>query len=79
MIEVDINKLAAIPMAERILLLPHCLRRTDTCKAKYSKLGLECAECNPDCAINYLRSSALRLGYKGVCVAAGREAGGQLY
>jgi hypothetical protein len=70
-IEVDINKLAVIPVEERVLLLPHCLRHSNTCKAKYSKLGLECAECNPECAINCLRSAALSLGYKGVCVAPG--------
>ena len=71
MIEVDIKKLATIPAKERVLLLPHCLRHSNTCQAKYSKLGLECAECNPDCAINCLRSAALSLGYKGVCVAPG--------
>ncbi len=67
----DITNLAAIPAGRRILLLPHCLRHSDICQAKYSKLGLECAECNSECAINRLRDAALRLGYKGVCVAPG--------
>ena len=28
-------------------------------------------ECNPECPVNLLRSTALKLGYKGVCVAPG--------
>ena len=67
----DITRLAAILANRRILLLPHCLRHSDTCEAKYNKLGLQCAACNPDCAINRLRDAAFRLGYKGVCVAPG--------
>jgi geranylgeranyl diphosphate synthase type II len=69
--EHDIIRLAAVPAGRRILLLPHCLRHSDICQAKYSKAGLECAGCNADCAINRLRDAALRLGYGGVCVAPG--------
>ncbi len=65
------KRLKSIPPGERILLLPHCLRRVDTCQAKYSKQGLECVACNPECAINRLRAAAIKLGYKGVCVAPG--------
>ena len=57
--------------AQRVLLLPHCLRRAETCQGKYSRRGLECQECNPDCPVNQLRRTALDLGYKGVCVAPG--------
>jgi geranylgeranyl diphosphate synthase type II len=57
--------------ANRILLLPHCLRCADTCQGKYTKYGLECQECNPDCSVNHLRRAALDAGYKGVCVAPG--------
>lgn len=71
MIEFDIKKVAVIPAAERILLLPHCLRHAETCKAKYSKTGLDCMECDPKCAVNRLRKAALEIGYKGVCVAPG--------
>lgn len=67
----DIKRLASIDPVRRILLLPHCLRRTETCEARYDKEGLQCAGCNPDCAINQLREVALRLGYQGVCVAPG--------
>ncbi len=69
--DIDITELSRVPAEERVLLLPHCLRRTETCRAKYSKLGLECVGCNHDCPVNQLRSAALDLGYRGVCVAPG--------
>jgi geranylgeranyl diphosphate synthase type II len=69
--EDDITRLAAISPGRRVLLLPHCLRHTDKCKAKYNKLGLQCAGCSPDCAIKVLREAAVDLGYAGVCVAPG--------
>ena len=57
---------------QRILLLPHCLRPSQTCPGKYTKQGLECPEdCAEDCTIGRLRRTALRLGYKGVCIAPG--------
>lgn len=65
------QKLSRIDTSERILLLPHCLRRSQTCQGKYTKWGLECAECDPDCPVNRLRRTAISLGYKGVCVAPG--------
>lgn len=64
-------KLAKVPAAERVLLLPHCLRQSNSCKGKYDKLGLHCQECNPDCAVNRLCSAAISRGYRGVCVAPG--------
>jgi hypothetical protein len=66
-----IEQLSQIVPSERILLLPHCLRKSNSCKAKYDNHGLQCAECNPECSINKLRKAALKYGYKGVCVAPG--------
>jgi uncharacterized protein len=66
-----IDQLSQIAPAERILLLPHCLRKSNTCQAKYDSHGLQCAGCNPECSINRLRSAAVDYGYKGVCVAPG--------
>jgi uncharacterized protein len=66
-----IDQLSQIVPSERILLLPHCLRKSNSCKAKYDNHGLQCAACNPDCSINKLREAALKYGYKGVCVAPG--------
>ncbi|HYA12812.1 MAG TPA: DUF116 domain-containing protein [Syntrophales bacterium] len=68
----DVEKeLSVIELAQRVLLLPHCLRLADTCKGKYTAQGLECCECNPDCPVNQLRQAAIKLGYKGVCIAPG--------
>src|SRR5450759_3362901 len=66
-----IDQLTQIPPSERILLLPHCLRRSNTCRATYDSHGLQCAGCNPECSVNKLRSLAIKYGYKGVCVAPG--------
>jgi len=66
------RKLAAIAPADRILLLPHCLRPSETCPGTYSRQGLVCPEdCSQPCAIRVMREAALKLGYKGVCVAPG--------
>jgi hypothetical protein len=62
---------AQVPPGERILLLPHCLRRSAVCVAKPSAQGLQCASCTPECPINQLRHKALDLGYREVCVASG--------
>jgi squalene-hopene/tetraprenyl-beta-curcumene cyclase len=62
---------AQVPPGERILLLPHCLRRSAVCAAKQSDQGLQCASCTPECPINQLRRKALDLGYREVCVASG--------
>lgn len=66
-----IERLSQIIPSERILLLPHCLRRSRTCCATYDQDGLQCVDCNPECPVNRLRTSALEHGYKGVCVAPG--------
>ncbi len=70
MSQVD-ERLSKIDASERILLLPHCLRRSISCRAKYGEYGLECQRCSPDCPVNRLTRAAARLGYKGICVAPG--------
>ena len=65
------KRLQDIEPAQRVLLLPHCLRHADTCQGKYTKQGLQCQECDPDCTVNQLRQAALKFGYKGVCIAPG--------
>ncbi len=67
----NLKKLAGIAPGERILLLPHCLRRSNTCTARYDREGLQCIACNTECPVNRLRAVALKHGYKGVCVAPG--------
>lgn len=66
------EQLKGIAPADRILLLSHCLRPSQTCPGKFSKQGLECPEdCNQDCILLRLRREAHSRGYKGVCIAAG--------
>ena len=68
----DGTDLAGIPPARRILLLSHCLRPSRECPGKFSKRGLECPpDCQVECVVGRLRRTAERLGYFGVCVAAG--------
>ena len=58
--------------ADRILLLSHCLRPSQSCTAKYDKRGLICTDdCKEDCVIGRLRKAALELNYKGICIAPG--------
>jgi uncharacterized protein len=67
----QLKQLSQVIPSARILLLPHCLRQSNTCQARYNQQGLQCAACNPDCSVNRLRAAALEYGYKGVCVAPG--------
>jgi hypothetical protein len=58
--------------SQRVLLLSHCLRPSQTCPGKFDKKGLVCPEdCSENCVIKRLKEAALRTGYKGMCVAAG--------
>ncbi len=66
------EQLSRIEPSQRVLLLSHCLRPSQTCPGKYSKQGLDCpADCHEDCANGRLRRLAIKLGYKGVCIAPG--------
>ncbi len=68
----EADKLALTAPEERVLLLSHCLRPSQTCPGKLSKKGLVCVEgCDEDCVVGRLQRTALALGYKGVCIAAG--------
>lgn len=70
----DEERFAQVPVGERVLLLPHCLRPSGDCPGKTTREGLQCPEDCPHrkgCAIGRLRDEAERLGYKGVCVAPG--------
>ena len=61
-----------IKPSERVLLISHCLRPSQTCTAKYNKSGLVCLDdCKEDCVIGRLRKAALELNYKGICIAPG--------
>ncbi len=66
------QRLSSTDPSERVLLLSHCLRPSQTCPGKYTKQGLVCPEgCQESCVVGRLARAARALGYKGVCTAAG--------
>lgn len=66
------ERLSQIAPSERVLLLSHCQRPSQTCLGTFNKKGLVCpADCNENCVIKRFKEVALRAGYKGVCIAAG--------
>ncbi len=66
------KQLSDVEPAERVLLLSHCMRPSQTCPGKFSKEGLQCpADCKISCVLLIARRAAAELGYKGVCIAAG--------
>jgi geranylgeranyl pyrophosphate synthase len=62
----------AIPPSRRLLLLPHCLRSSQTCPAEYNEAGLLCQDCGA-CELCELRAAARRRGYQ-VLIAEGSPA-----
>mgnify|MGYP000961155847 CR=1 FL=1 len=60
---------SATPFERRLLLLPQCLRSSDSCRAENDEMGLLCAECGA-CPIGELQARAEQLGYL-VLVAEG--------
>ena len=66
------DQVAAVPPSRRLLLLPHCLRKAETCPAKYNAVQLLCESCGA-CDLSALRNHAETLGYK-VMIAEGSPA-----
>jgi hypothetical protein len=66
-------RFAAVPFARRIVLVPQCLRKLGTCKAKETARGYQCAECMA-CPAGRVLREASRLGYKGVFMLKGGRA-----
>jgi geranylgeranyl diphosphate synthase type II len=54
--------LATVPYDRRVLLLPQCLRRKDSCPAQMDQFGLLCEQCG-QCPTGDLQDEAERLGY----------------
>jgi hypothetical protein len=66
------SSVANVPFAQRVLLLPHCLRPSQDCPGRTTKQGLDCTGCTlVECAIYQLRTAAIEAGYGGICVAPG--------
>jgi len=66
------EQVEAIPFERRLLLLPHCLRNSEKCKAEYDEQGLRCQDCGA-CRLSELRAMARRKGYQ-VLIAEGSPA-----
>ncbi|WP_163717252.1 polyprenyl synthetase family protein [Mangrovibacterium lignilyticum] len=67
--------IAATPFDRRLLLLPQCLKNTQSCQGEMDSLGLICAGCK-GCQIDSVLSKAEALGYttlvaEGTTVAVG--------
>lgn len=63
---------AKVDPSQKILLLPQCLRPSETCRGKFTRQGLQCPDdCHDTCIIRQLREVALEQGYRAVCIAAG--------
>lgn len=52
----------SIPYNRRMLLLPQCLKNSNSCKGSYDELGLLCSECG-SCNISGFLKEAENLGY----------------
>jgi geranylgeranyl pyrophosphate synthase len=63
------DQVTAVPMNRRLLLLPHCLRDTETCAAEYDQFGLRCQDCGA-CRLTGLREFGQQKGYR-VLIAEG--------
>jgi len=59
----------SIPHQRRLLLLPHCLRDSQRCPARYDQWGLLCQDCGA-CRLSDLRATAQAKGYQ-VLIAEG--------
>jgi hypothetical protein len=68
----NVKILVDVPPSDRVLLISQCLRPSKICKGTFGEEGLKCVEdCSEACVVHQLRETALKLGYRGVCVAAG--------
>ena len=64
-----IDRFAATPYDERVVILPQCLRDKD-CPAEIGKHGYECQQCGR-CSITEITRQARDLGYKGAFILPG--------
>jgi len=67
------RRFAAVPRAERIVLLPQCLRKLGACKAVETARGYQCRECM-SCPAGAIQRKAKELGYRGVFMLKGGRA-----
>ena len=61
---------AAVPVSERLLFLPHCMRKTPGCPAEMTDEGYVCKRCGA-CEIDRIMDEADKLGYRTFIVPGG--------
>lgn len=49
---------------DRVVFLPHCLRKIKVCKAENTEEGWRCKHCTKECAVNIISREAEKLGYR---------------
>lgn len=64
---------AAVPFSGRVLLVPHCMRNIEKCKAKEMGSHYLCVECNA-CKIGPISKRSRELGYKALYILKGGKA-----
>ena len=67
------KRFAAVPYAERIVMMPQCLRRLGACKAIETARGYDCKQCD-SCPAGPILRKATELGYRGVFMLKGGRA-----
>ena len=67
------EKFKTVPVSERIVPLPHCMRSTKSCKAVDEGTNYSCVKCGA-CKIAQIQKLADELGYKKVYVMKGGKA-----
>ncbi len=66
-------KFKRVPFKDRMLFLPHCLKKPKGCKARPGEEGIECrktAACK-NCPVEIMRNEAKKLGYGHVFIVPG--------
>jgi hypothetical protein len=60
-----------VPLSNRIILLPQCLRNSQMCTAKLTPMGLKCNNCGAKCPAWQITQKGKKLGYKGTYISPG--------
>lgn len=63
----------SVPFSGRVLLVPHCMRNIQKCKAKEMGSHYLCVECNA-CKIGPISKKSRELGYKALYILKGGKA-----
>jgi uncharacterized protein len=65
------GKFKEAPVEKKIVFIPQCLRKSDTCKARIEKNGYACERCSNACKARKVKDAAESLGYRAYIVPGG--------